>query len=300
MSESLESAAPSGDTSDDFGEAVKNLGIEGLAPDTDNTSDAMQATDPDDLPEGIPAKDTLKVNGKEVERTYSEIKAAAQKYEATSMKLEQAKKEVAQARDLQQQVQGQQQAVRNLLEVVKRGDIETIDNFSREYLGAGDGFQRAVIEYALRLYEYSKMAPEQRELLEHRKTIEKMQRDAQQRAQQDQYRAMEYEVNRWSEHIEAEIPKALKQVGLPDTNFVREHVIATWRAAIEAGRNPTAAAVSAFVKKRLEESRMMPNAASEKPAPRRATRESVGLKTNGEDQSGYQSWSEWQKSRRGH
>lgn len=298
MSETIE--APVSDGSNDFDEAVKSLGLENVAPTSDDTSDGETALE-QDLPDGVPPKDTLKVNGKETEHSYTEIKAMAQKYAATELKLEQAKNEIAKTREMQTEIAGQQQAVKNLLQVLKSGDLETIGNFADEYLGAGREFQQGVIEYALKIYEYSKMSPEQRESMDNKKLLNKMRQEAETKAQQDQQRAFEYQINQWSEHIASEIPKAMKAVGLPDTPFVREHLVGTWRSAIEQGRNPTATAVAEFVKKRMKEANMqLSSPAPATPQRPRATKQSVANR-NGqatEPQQQYMGWAEWQKSRK--
>ena len=283
---------------DGFAKLGAELEAEGFM--SEGTSDDAGSDEYDpDHPEGIPAKDTLKVNGKTVERTYDEIKAAAQMYEATNVKLEQAKKEVAAARDLQQTVQGQQQAIRNIVDVLQRGDLDALGEFAATHLGAGEKFQKAVINYALKLYEYSKMTPEQREAVENKKQVAKYRQEAEQRQQADQQRAFEYKVNQWSEHLNSEIPKAITAVGLPDSDFVREHIIATWRAAIERGQNPTAKAVAAYVKERLNAAKLggQPAPKAQQPQRRKATRESVGLNRNQQPEQQYMSWSDWQKTR---
>jgi hypothetical protein len=306
MSDTVSEAAPAAtnETSAGLAAMVKELGIEDYAPDASETSDAAtpQQDDRPELPEGIPAKDTLKINGKEVEKTYAEIKADAQKYAATEIKLEQAKKQVEEAKQMQAQVAQHQQVIRNLLGVLQRGDLETIGNFAAEHLNAGETFNKAVIQYALKLYEYSKMSPEQREAIENKKLLQKMRAEAELRQKQDQERAFELRVNEWSEHIATEIPRAIKEVGLTDSAFVREHIVSTWRAAIERGQNPTARAVAAFVKQRFDEAKLggaPAPAAPVIPPRRRATPESVGLKrSSGQpEQQGYMSFTDWQKSR---
>jgi hypothetical protein len=291
--------SPSVSSEDGFTKLGAELEAEGFMSDQTSDDSGSDEYDPDH-PEGMPVKDTLKVNGKNIERTYAEIKAAAQQYEATSMKLEQAKKEIAAARDLQGQVAGQQQAIKNIVDVIQRGDLEAIGEFARDHLNAGETFQKAVVQYALKLYEYSKMTPAQREDVENRKLVQKYRQEAEQRQQQDQQRAFEYKVNQWSEHLNSEIPKAITAVGLPDSDFVREHIIATWRAAVERGQNPTATAVANYVKERLNAAKLsgQPAPAPQTQARRKATRESVGLKNGRNEQNGqYMSWTDWQKTR---
>lgn len=310
MSETV--SAPAGDTSSqaanaDFGDMVKELGIEDLAPEADETADKDEVRDEADdghHPEGIPPRDVLKVNGKEIEQSYAEIKAAAQKYHATEVKLEQAKKQLDEAKQSQQQVAHQQQVIRNLLGVLQRGDFDTIADFATEHLNAGETFNKGVIAYALKLYEMSKMSPEQREAIENKKMLMRMRQEAEQRQKQDQERAFEYRVNQWSEHISTEIPKAIQEVGLVDSPFVREHIVSTWRNAIEAGKNPTAKAVAAFVKKRLDEAKVNYGKADtiqQAPQRPRATRESVTRSSStprAQPQGqGYSSWDDWKANR---
>lgn len=313
MSETVSAAAdtgaappPAATDGGDLEGLVKALGIEDDAPDASETSDyetgRAREDDGEERPEGIPAKDKLKVNGKEVERTYAEIKADAQKYMATELKLEQAKKQLDEAKGLQAKVGEQQQMIRNLLGVLQRGDLETISEFCSEYLNAGEAWNKGVINHALKLYEYSKMTPEQREAIENKRLITKMRAEREQQQKSDAERAYEYRVNQWSEHIATEIPKAIAEVGLADSPFIREHIVSAWRNAIERGLEPTAKAVAAFVKERLEQAGVKfqgaaPGPAPAAPAPRkRATPATVGMKSAQEPQ-GYQSFSEWQRTR---
>jgi len=294
------SPPPAADAGDNqFTDAVRNLGLEDDAPDIADTSDADEARG--EQPDGVPSKDKLKVNGREIEQTYEEIKKAAQLYHATQQRLEQAKQEVQAARQLQEQLTGQQNAVRQLLGVVKACDIDTIASFAADYLGVGKEFDEAVVKRAIQLYNYQKMSPEQRRAVDNEKLVSKLQREAEERSKAEQTREHEYAVARWSEHIAVEVPKAIALVGLPDAPFVREQIISVWRAAIERGQTPTASAVAEYVKKRLDEAKMnlQPATAPTAQPRRKATRESVGLKSgNGADsQQGYMNWSEWTKSR---
>lgn len=312
MSETTSAPADAGnsggnDTSDALANMVKELGIEDLAPDASETADKDEYRDPLADPGEPDEKITLKVNGKSIEKTKSEVIAAAQMYEATALKLDQAKKQLEQAKTMQEQVTGQQQAIRNLLGVLQRGDMDTIANFASEHLGAGEVFNKAVINYALKLYEYSKMSPEQREAVENKKLIAKFRQEAEQRSRQDQERAFEYRVNQWTDHINNEIPKAITEVGLVDSPFVRDHIVSTWRAAIERGQEPTAKAVAQYVKQRLDDAKIniAPAPAPSAPQRRTATPDSVRKSSapserpaRGSSQGGeYMSWSDWQKSR---
>lgn len=288
---------PLNDSGDNYDEIVEQLDGEGFAP-TSDQDDPDQNTDDEETPEGIPAKDTLKVNGKSIEKTYSEIKEMAQKYSATEMKLETAKKEITEAREMKKNIGAQQDAVKSLLGVLQRGDFVRLEDFVKERLGGSEQFNKAAIQYALKLYEDSKMSPEQREAIENKKMIAKYKADAEERQKQEQERSFEFKVNEWNQHLATEVPKALKTVGLPDSEFVREHVISTWRAAIERGQNPTATAVVAFVKKKLEDSKIV-NFGQPKSTPQRprATSESVGNRQAAQKETGYQSWDHWIKTR---
>lgn len=314
MSESV-SAPDSGAMADapaaagDLSELVKALDIEEHAPDASETSDREVANvkrgddSGEELPDGIPATDRLKINGKEVERTYAEIKAAAQKYEATEIKLDQAKKQLEEAKGLQAKVGEQQNLIRNILGVLQKGDLDTVGEFVRNYLHAGDVFDQAIVKYALKLYEYDRLSPAEKEAYQNKLAVERYRKEAEERQRLDQDRAFEYRVNQWSEHIATEVPKAIAEVGLVDSPFVREHIVGAWRNAIERGLNPTAKAVAAWVKQRLEEAKV--TFAPAEPAPekappqrKRATAESVGLRRgNGAEPQPYMSFSDWQKTR---
>lgn len=281
----------------DYDATVEHFGSDGFetADDADNPEQIDEET-----PEGIPAKDTLKVNGKNIEKPYSEIKEMAQKYEATSMKLETAKKEITEARDMKKQLGSQQEAVKNLLGVLQRGDVDTIVDFVEEHLGGANVFKQKMVQYAIRLGEYARMSPEQREAIENKKLIQKFKADGEARERADKERSWNYEVNQWSQHLNVEVPKAIKLVGLQDSEFTRESIISAWRAAIERGQNPTAAAVASFVKSRLESAKLTGGTIPKPVQAQRptATRQSVGMKkTNGSAETGYSSWDDWLKTR---
>jgi len=293
----------------DYGETANRLGF-GSGTDEEVPEEAKSSyTDGVEPEEGAETDEEgeleadlveLKVNGKRIEKPMSEVVALAQKQIAGEAKLEQAKAEIEEARKVRQQADTQISAVKQLLQVVQRGDLDTIAEFARERLGAGDAFDRSVIQYALKLYEMSKMSPEQREALENKRMIEKYRMEAQERQRLDQERAMEYQVNKWSEHIATELPKAIQQSGLPDTAFVREHIISAWRTALEQGKNPTPMAVAQYVRQRLEESGMLNSGPKHPTMPTkpRATRESVGLRREaGQQDTQYQSWDAWIKNR---
>jgi hypothetical protein len=290
-------AAEDTSESNDYDATVEHFGKEGF--ETVEDSENPEVIE-EETPEGIPSSDTLKVNGKNITKPYSEIKEMAQKYEATSMKLETAKKEITEARAMKQQLGSQQEAVKNLLGVMQRGEIDTMVDFITEHLGGADVFNQRLVQYAIKLGEQARMSPEQREAIANKKLIQKFKADSEAREKADKEKSWNYEVNQWSQHINIEIPKAIRTVGLPDTEFTRESIISAWRAAIERGQQPTAAAVASFVKGRLEASKLLGQQPKPVPIPQRptATRESVGLKkVNGKDETGYSSWDEWVKNR---
>jgi hypothetical protein len=262
--------------------------------------DSYEDREPEEeTPEGIPAKDTLKVNGKEITKPYSEIKEMAQKYSATEMKLETAKKEISEARQAKEQFAKREEAVRNLLAIIQKGDFETINEFASTTLGMGDNFNRAVIQYALKLYEQSKMTPEQKRAAENEKLISRYRQQEEERKRADEQRAFQYQVNQYEQHIAVELPKAIKQVGLPDNEFIREQVIITWRNAVEQGQTPTAAAVAAHVKDKLNKAKVSYSPPAAKPVtqPRPvATRQSTG-RMQQQAETGYKSWDDWIKTR---
>lgn len=277
---------------------IKQLDSEGLTPSSDQ-DDPDQRTEDDEI-DDLEPRVKLKVNGKIIEKTQDEVVKMAQLYSATEMKLETAKKEIEEARSTKRELQTQQNAVRDLLGVMQRGEIDKISEFVHEKLGAGDLWDKAIVQAALKLYEISKMSPEQRESLENKKLVTKLRAEAEERTKSEKQRAYDYEVNQWSEHINVEVPKAIKMVGLPDTAWVRSHIISTWRAAIERGQSPTAAAVANYVKKQLEESKMLGNNKVElkqvvtRP---RATPSSVGHRNGKAEDTGYIGWDTWLKTR---
>lgn len=288
---------------DGFDQLGAELEAEGLLSDRSEDQDAPideenPETDHNDEPTELIK---LKVNGKTVEKPLSEVVELAQKYQATEMKLETAKKEITEARKMQESIKGQQDAVKQLLGVMQRGDIATIAEFVTDKLGAGDVFNKSLISYALKLYEDSKMTPEQREAQQNRNLVEKYKREAEARQHEEQQRAFEYQVNQWTETINRDVPKALSDVGLPDTDFIRSHVISTWRTAVDNGQNPTAAAVAAYVKQQLADAKLL-NQAAPKVAPTRprATPESVGLRKQKDAldmETPYMGWEAWKASR---
>lgn len=298
MSETLSAPAETNDIvpeTNGYDETLKALDLDPADMEADADESGEDAPEEDDS-----EKISLKVNGKTEKKTLNEVIELAQKYQATEMKLEVAKKEITEARKMQEGIKEQQQAVKNLLGVLQRGDLETISEFVDTKLNAGAVFNKAIIQYALKLYEYEKMSPEQREHLENKKQVARYKQEAEDRQKQDAQREYQYKVNQYQEQIATEVPKALKEVGLPDTDFTREQLVSTWRAAIERGQTPTATAVAAFVKKRLEESKI--NFGQTKPAipavPQRpkATPKSVGMKTEPAE-TGYVAWDSWLKTR---
>lgn len=297
----VEGQSSNDDTSNDteYNDIIKQLDTEGLNPIGDQ-DDPDQKTEGDvEDEEDAEPRIKLKVNGKTIEKTQAEVVKMAQLYSATEMKLETAKKEILEAREVKSQLQTQQNAVRDLLGVMQRGEIDKISEFVHEKLGAGDLWDKAIVKAALQLYEVAKMSPEQREALENRKLVTKLRAEAEERTKSEKQRAYDYEVNQWSEHINIEVPKAIKMVGLPDTAFVREHIISTWRAAIERGQTPTAAAVANYVKKRLDEANMTGGRAEIKQTVTRpkATSTSVGHRNGKVEDTGYIGWDAWVKSR---
>lgn len=253
--------------------------LEGLG---ESSEDEFEPSDDaesvEDAEEGEPGEMiALKVNGKTIEKSLDEIKALAQQQIAGEAKLEVAKKQIEEAKQAKAQADNQVSAIRQMLTVLQRGDFDTIAEFAHEKLNAGRAFDEGVIKYALKLYEMAQMTPEQREAVENRKLVEKYKRDAEERQRLDRQRAMEYQVNQWTQHIAVEVPKAIKAVGLPDTDLVREHIVSTWRTALENGQNPTPMAVANFVKQRFEAAKL--THAPKAPAPTRpkATARSVGM-----------------------
>lgn len=288
--------AEAGDDTE-YNDIIKQLDSEGLTPSSDQ-DDPDQQTPDDEEVDGEP-KVKLKVNGKTLEKTQAEVVKMAQLYEATSMKLETAKKEIEEARTVKRELQTQQNAVRDLLGVMQRGEIEKITEFVTEKLESGDAWQKAIIRQALAFYEVAKMSPEQRKAYENEKLVAKLRAEAEERTKSEKQRAFDYEVNQWSEHINVEVPKSIKMVGLPDTAFVRDQIISVWRTAIEQGRTPTATAVANYVKTRLEESKLLGKAEVKQVVPRpRATPSSVGHR-NGKavEETPYIGWEEWKRTR---
>jgi hypothetical protein len=74
------------------------------------------------------------------------------------------------------------------------------------------------------------MTPEQREGVEAKKEAQRLRQHLSERDKTDAQRRKEYEINLANEHINQEYPKALAAVGLPDTAFIKNQVMVTWRA----------------------------------------------------------------------
>lgn len=302
MSDTTSAANPGGEGSDAtmFDEIGQQLQDEGnIVPGIENPEDDPDAAEEDDGAERI----ALKVNGKTVHKTQKEIIELAQKYSATEMKLETAKKEITEAREIKERYTRQSDAVKELLQTMKLGNIDMIHDFVDERLGASAAFNKGVVDYVVKLYEQSKYTPEQKEAHENKKQLAKMRSEHEQRTKQDAERAQQYQINQWTQHLDTEVPKALKEIGLPDSEFIRGHIISTWRAALERGQQPTAIAVANYVKGQLEASKVsfggQPQRLPAMPAQTRprATAESVGRKTNPQKETGYGSWDEWIKTR---
>lgn len=293
---------PSDMSLDDFHDSLEGESTE--KPETDTDQEALatpepevEETDPDER------KIKLKINGKTVEKAESEVIKMAQLYSATNIKLEQAKVEANKAKEMQGQVTQQQEAIKSILQVLQRGDIATIADFVAEHLNAGPQFEQSVIQYALKLYEMSRMSPAERELIDHKKQLAKFQRDAEERQKADADRSYQMRVNQWSEYLNAELPKAMTTVGLPDNEFIRQQIVQTWQAALANGQTPTAAAVAGYVKQQLEAANIRLSMPPATPGRPRATAASVaaGQKSNGAlkpQSEGYIAFSDYQKNRR--
>lgn len=253
----------------------------------------------DDIADQGDAGDTIElvVNGETITKTLDEVKSLARQYIASEQKLEQVKKQAADIKSQQAVIAKEKGAIKQLLEVFQKGDFDTMAEFA-ETIKAGAQFKQGAIQFAMKLYEHSRLSPEQREHIESKRELEKMRQAHAHREKQDSDRAFEYQVGQWTQHIQVELPKAFKELGVPDTAFVREHAIATWKDAVERGQQPTALAVVAHVKARMEEARLLhaptPTATSRQRP--RATPQSVG-KANGKDAGGHINFTEWQKSR---
>lgn len=302
----VEGQQPQSSEESAFDQIGKQVGADeeqdGFAPNDDNPDDDPDGSqdDEDDGEEKI----ALKVNGKTVHKTQKEVVELAQKYEATSMKLETAKKEITEAREMKAKYTSQSDAIKQLLNVMQNGDINTIHEFVDERLNGSQAFNKGVIEYVLQLWEHSKMSPEQKEAMENKKQLTKLRAQHEQQQKTEAQRAHEYEVNQWSQHINVEVPKALKEIGLPDSEFIRSQIISTWRAAMERGQTPTALAVANYVKSQLDASKLNYGGNPTKVAPMpvqtrpKATVESVGRKMNGKAQeTGYADWDTWKANR---
>jgi len=226
----------------------------------------------------------LTINGKKVEMTLDEVKAAAQREIAGAGKLEQAKKEIAEARTIKETVIQQQTAMRGLLQVIANGDFDALSEFVDTELKAGDKFKQGLVNHAVALVKFHQMSPEQKEAIVAKRELERMRKAKAQRDETDKSRAHDYQVNQWTQHLTIEIPRAINEAGLPDSQFVRNQIISTWRMAIDRGQQPTALAVAQYVKSQLDEARML-HAPQQPPQPvkprPRATRESVGMKSQG-------------------
>lgn len=271
--------------------------------DQGNEQEALATPDEGEEDDFLQDKVKLKVNGKTTEHSMSEVVKMAQQYQATNIKLEQAKQEVQQAKQMQGQLHSQQEAIKAILQVLQKGDIDTIADFVAEHLQAGDRFNQAIIQYALKQYELAKLPPELREAEANKKLLARMRKEAEDRQRVDQQRAYEFKVNQWTDYLNTELPKAMETVGLPNTDWVRDQVIQTWRVALENGQTPTAKAVAQFVQQRLKQANINLQTQQAGPVRQRATQQSVAAgrqRLNGADkqpQEQYISWSDWVKNR---
>lgn len=248
-------------------------------------------------------KEKITVNGKTYEVSLDELKAAAQREIAGTSKLEVAKKEIAEARDMKAQFTKQQSAVKSLLTLIASGNIESLADFvdgdlAKHVKGANpDTFKRGLVDYVQKLYQQSKMTPEQREGVEAKKEAARLRQHMAERDKSEQQKQDEYQINLANEHINIEYPKAIAAVGLPDTPFIKSQIMSTWRDAIERGHNPTCTAVAAHVKKELEAARMMPQQGRQQAARPKATPQSVH-KDAPRESSQYTSFEDMVRARR--
>lgn len=252
---------------------------------------------------------TLKVNGKEISKPMTEVIKLAQQAIAAGNIMEKVKAERADAQKGKQELNSMRTAVNTLVGLFEKGDFGTVaDLFHQKAPQLGQAFEKGAIQYALKLYQLSQMAPDAREAHDAKRELERMRKENQTRTQREAKQQHEYHVNTIREQITKELPVALKQVGLPHNRVVTEYVLSTWKTAIERGQSPTLAAVAGYCKERMtkdgiiptQTTQAQPNYTNPNPAPfkrRTATPESVGARNNAEPEAQYMSMSDWKKSR---
>ena len=306
----VEGGAPAeggGDTG--FDSMIAEMEQNGLLSDADKMTDeeiAAQSEEPKEIDPELEAdveeKIALKVNGKTIHKTMAEVKEMAQKYEATEMKLETAKREIEQARKAQLELQKKDTAITDFLKTLAAGDIMTIAEFVEDHLKAGPAFKKGVINFAVKQYEYEKMTPEQRKAYDNEKLVNryKAAEEARMKAEKDsQFNA---QVEKFSQQIATDLPKALTTVGLPNNDYIRGQVIQVWENAIANGKNPTAEAVANHVKKTLEEAGINLNTGAKKSAPppqrpKASPETAKKFAANNQDKKSYIPYSEYRKQR---
>src|ERR1700733_3765280 len=186
----VEGAAPPGSGLDELAQGLEQ---EGLISQTSD-DDMPEPENPDDNPdaeEDDSEKISLKVNGKTVQKTMKEVIDLAQKYSATEMKLETAKKEITEARATKQKYTEQSDAIKQLMLVMQKGDVATMHDFVAEQLNGSEAFNKGVIDYVLKLWEHSKMSPQEKEYHENKKQLAKLRQQEEQRSKADADRAFE-------------------------------------------------------------------------------------------------------------
>ena len=223
-------------------------------PDTDNDYESDETEQEDD--DGLI---TLKVNGKQQELPLKEVIALAQKHIASEMTLDKTKEKLAQAAAEREQLKVAEQRIRQSAAMIQqfinqlasdRPDVHAaFYNKLREINPNAPTFEQVLHKYIEEQLEWNAKSNEEKlqiQLQRERAFRENLLRQ-QQLAKQQQAHA--YQVRQYWDHITTEAPKAMKQVGLPETKRNVARLAEVWQQLVRQGHNPTALEVAQAVKR---------------------------------------------------
>jgi hypothetical protein len=194
-------------------EAIEDTGTE-ESPDLVEGADEEVVEEPEvDTTQYEGAKFTLVVNGKEVEVTGKELKAAYQRGQSGAERLRE-------AAELRKQVDAEKQYLREVA-----GALRTPEGFL-EYLMSSKGdpmnFLREVAKLAK---EEASLSDEARELREHKKQLAKYQAAEKQKQEQEKLTTEQAETEAWEDAYADAFDDGLDELGIPDDDDLRDELL---------------------------------------------------------------------------
>ncbi|PJI40408.1 MAG: hypothetical protein CTR53_10380 [Ferrovibrio sp.] len=188
---------------------------------------------------------TVKVNKKELKLKRDQVISLAQQAIAANDIMGRAKQEREQVQSDANKVKQIAAQFGQFVNAFKSGDPDTLERFAERI---GVDLQTIVISMASRYFEREQMSPEARKAMELERKLKYMEEQQQAQERDAQERKRRYEANRAKQHIDGELPEAIKKAGLPDNTATRRRIVELWLGAVQAGQDPTAHDVASWVK----------------------------------------------------